>query len=83
MNRYLLRHLKYALTTAVVGAVTYAVCSRVSLTGIPGLLIIGVICAVLPNCLYLTILCRTGAFRDTRAWTLEKLKNLRKGGKQS
>ena len=62
---------------------TYAVCSRVSLTGIPELLAIGAICAVLPNCLYLIILCRTGAFRDTRAWTLEKLKNLRKGGIKS
>ena len=83
VNRYLLRHLKYALITTAVGAVTYAVCSRVSLTGIPELLAIGTICAVLPNCLYLIILCRTGAFRDTRAWTLEKLKNLRKGGIKS
>lgn len=76
-NRYILRHLKYGAVTAAVGTVTYWVCSFVTFSGIPGLIVIGMICAVLPNVLFFLIYRKTPSFQEAVPWLLEKARLIR------
>lgn len=76
VNRYLWWHLRCAGVTAIVAAVTYGVCSFVTIPGIPGLIVIGLICVVLPNALFFLIYRRTQSYQDAIRWLLEKVQLL-------
>lgn len=70
---YIMRHMKYGCTTAVIAIITYGVCRLVRLQGFLGLLAVGSICVVLPNVLYYIIYCRTESFKDSIPWFFDKL----------
>lgn len=75
-NQYILWHLKHGAVTAAVGAVTYWVCSLVTLSGIPALLVIGMICVALPNLLFFLIYRKTASYQAAVPWLLEKVRLL-------
>ena len=76
-NQYILWHLKRGVVTLAVGAVTYWVCSFVTLSGIPGLIVTGLICVVLPNLLFFLIYRKTPSYQEAVPWLLEKAKLIR------
>ena len=65
VSKYFLRHATYALVTIMVGAVTYFVCSFISLDGIWGLVAKVTVCVVLPNLIYLTVYRNTKIYKDS------------------
>lgn len=76
-NQYILWHLKRGAVTLTVGAVTYWACSFVTLSGIPGLIVTGLICVVLPNLLFFLIYRKTPSYQEAVPWVLEKAKLIR------
>ena len=76
-NQYILWHLKRGAVTLVVGAVTYWVCGVVTISGIPGLIVTGLICVVLPNLLFFLIYRKTPSYQEAVPWLLEKAKLIR------
>jgi len=66
MFKYVIQCLCYLIVTCVVCALTYLVCSFISLTGIVRLLVIAPICILLPNILLLLVYCRTKVFAAVR-----------------
>lgn len=52
LKQYLYSHLRYAIVTIAACVATWFLCSRISLTGICGLLIRLIICVVVPNSIY-------------------------------
>ena len=65
VSKYFLRHATYALVTIMVGAVTYFVCSFISLDGIWVLVAKVTVCVVLPNLIYLTVYRNTKIYKDS------------------
>lgn len=76
-NQYILWHLKRGAVTLAVGAVTYWVCGVVTISGIPGLIVTGLICVVLPNLLFFLIYRKTPSYQEAVPWLLEKAKLIR------
>ena len=76
-NLYILWHLKRGAVTLAVGAVTYWVCGVVTISGIPGLIVTGLICVVLPNLLFFLIYRKTPSYQEAVPWLLEKAKLIR------
>lgn len=76
-NQYILWHLKRGAVTLSVGAVTYWVCGVVTISGIPGLIVTGLICVVLPNLLFFLIYRKTPSYQEAVPWLLEKAKLIR------
>lgn len=72
-NQYILWHLKRGAVTLAVGAVTYWVCGFVTISGIPGLIVTGLICVVLPNLLFFLIYRKTPSYQEAVPWVLEKI----------
>ena len=66
LTRYFLKNLLYLGVTTVVAAVTYGVCSFLPDGTILGLMLKAVLCAVLPNALYLLIYFKTETFAETK-----------------
>ncbi len=62
----MLSHLRYALVTAAVAALTYAVTGFVPLSGIAGLLIKAAICLILPNAVYYLVYFKTKDFEESK-----------------
>ncbi len=65
MKSIFLKIVIYLGVAAMISAVTYFVCSLITLPLIPTLLVRAVICAIIPNLLLLTLFIRTADFRDT------------------
>ena len=63
--KFYTQNLLYIGVTAAVGALTYFVCSFVTLEGIPGLAAKLLICILLPNIIELAIYFRTDRFKDS------------------
>lgn len=63
---YYLRMLIYTLVISVLAVGTYYICSLITLTGILGLLIKGMICAVVPNIFIILLSFKTPEFK--RLW---------------
>lgn len=76
-NQYILWHLKRGAVTLAVGAITYWVCGVVTISGIPGLIVTGLICVVLPNLLFFLIYRKTPSYQEAVPWLLEKAKLIR------
>lgn len=76
-NLYILWHLKRGAVTLAVGAITYWVCGVVTISGIPGLIVTGLICVVLPNLLFFLIYRKTPSYQEAVPWLLEKAKLIR------
>ena len=74
---FYLRHMQYALVTLGVTAVTYFLCSRIPLEGIPALVARGLVCIVVPNCLLLAVYRKHPKFLEARAFALTLLKRRR------
>lgn len=70
---YIARHIRYVAIWAVIGAITFGVCSFVKIPGILGLIVIGIICVILPNVLYFAVHHKTEIYRDAVPWIMEKL----------
>lgn len=60
---YLIRQALYFAVVAVIGAVTWLLCSLIPWTGIAGFLILLVICGIVPNALFTALTHRTDSFR--------------------
>ena len=74
LMEYFLYHGKYFLITAMACGVTYAVCSLIGLSGIPGLIIKMVICCVIPNVVYLICYFKTKQYGISIKWFLESFR---------
>jgi O-antigen/teichoic acid export membrane protein len=71
---YIVSNLRYAAVAGVVGALSYMVVSRISISGWGGLIIKGVVCAVLAFGLLLLIYCRTKDFKEGMTYIRKILK---------
>ena len=77
VSEYFLTHGKYALVTLIVCIVTYFVCSFISLEGILGLILKGIICVIVPNILYLVIYRKDSEFNDSKEFVFKILKDVK------
>ncbi len=68
------KHLMWFIAFAVNCAITYGVCSFVSVDGILGLVIKGLICVIVPNVIFLAIYFRTGMFKESAAFVRRVIK---------
>ena len=57
-------HLKYFAVTAGIGAVTYAIVRLLPLSGVPELLVTGVLCVIIPGALYFLVYRNTEDFKN-------------------
>lgn len=62
----------YALSAAVVAAITYWVCALIPLESFLGLFAKAAVCAVLPNVLYFLLYLKTPMFQKSMPWFLNK-----------
>lgn len=75
---FYLRHLQYALVTLAVTAITYFLCSRIPLEGIPAIIIRGVVCIIVPNCLMLAVYWKHPKFLEAKDFALSLVKRKRR-----
>ena len=75
VSKFYLQHAIYALATIVVGAVTYFVCSLISLDGIWDLVAKTAICVGLPNLIYLIIYRNTKIYQESAKFIKRFLPN--------
>ena len=66
IHSYFLAHGKYFLVTAGIAAVTYAVTTRIPLTGFAGLIADGALCVLIPGLLYILVYRNTTEFKAAR-----------------
>lgn len=72
-KEYIVRQIHNVAIWAVIGIITFSICSLVKIPGILGLLVIGIICVILPNALYFAVHHKTEIYRDAVPWIMEKL----------
>lgn len=65
VSRFFLQHAVYALTTIIIGTLTYLCCSSISVDGMFGLILKVLVCVALPNILYLLIYRNTNIFKES------------------
>lgn len=65
VSRFFLQHAVYALTTIIIGTLTYLCCSSISVDGMLGLILKALVCVALPNILYLLIYRNTNIFKES------------------
>lgn len=58
----------YAIVTFVASIITYYLCSFVKLTYIYQIVINGVICLIIPNCIFILLYMRTDNFKTAKLW---------------
>ncbi len=62
---FYLVHIKYGLVTVGVGLITYGICNCINMSGVSEVIVKGIICAILPNLMYLCLYHRTNIFKDS------------------
>ena len=77
ISEYYGSHIFYGIATVLVGVITFAICEMLE-GGITGLIARMVVCAVIPNILYLLIYRKTEIYQDTKPWLFGKLFRLAK-----
>ena len=77
IKEYFKSHLIYALISAVVVTVTYLISELVTFGGIPGFIIKGVICVILPNIMFLLVYFKSEHFKNSRP-LVEKVLKIKK-----
>ena len=77
MSEYFLRHGLYALVTAIVGCITFFICSSVGENGVLSLAMRLLICIIIPNILYILIYHRTAQFREAKNFTKKIFKSIK------
>lgn len=65
-KEYYLRMFLYLFCTVIVGLFTFKICTLISIEGIVGLILKGIICIVIPNILYVLFYFRTYEFNDVK-----------------
>lgn len=68
--KFYISHAYYAVLALALCALTYFVCDMLPFTGIVGLLLRGVICVFLPNCLMLALFWKQPLFQEAKAFAL-------------
>lgn len=71
---YWLIQLLYAAATLFACLLTYYTCSLVTVDGLFGLILRGILCCVVPNAFYLICYCRTQIFRQSIPYVLRLLR---------
>lgn len=67
-KEFYLKHLIWFVAFAVNCAITYMVCGWISVSGIPGLILKGLVCAVLPNVIFFACYFKTDMFKESAAF---------------
>ncbi len=75
LGAFLRDHLGYFLVVMAGCAVCYGAASLVRVSGIPGFLLKGMICAAVPNLVFLLLTFRTKIFRESISWLLGVLRS--------
>lgn len=65
ISEYFYKHGLYSLATLINSIITYYLCSFVSFSGIKELILKGIICAFIPNIIYLIIYFKTKIFKES------------------
>lgn len=68
--KYILSHLRYALITGIIAAVTYYVTYKISIDGWVGLILKSLVCILLPAVLYYLAYFKTDEFKDGKKFIL-------------
>ncbi len=68
------KHIVFLTVSLVNASVCYWISSYIKIGGIVGLLICGILCAVIPNIVYLLLYYRWKLFKESVKWTLKILK---------
>ena len=70
ISEYFIRHGIYAFVTLAICAVTFFLCSFINIGGVPGLIIKGGVCVVVPNALYFLVYCKTNMYKEAKAFVV-------------
>lgn len=75
LKEHFAAHLYYAVVTLAVGVISYALCFKIKM-GIPGFILKMLICAVVPNILYLLFYRKNARFGESREWFASKFQKI-------
>lgn len=73
-KQFYLKHFIWFIAFAVNCAITYMVCGWISVSGIPGLILKGLVCAVLPNIIFFACYFKTDMFKESAAFVKRVIK---------
>ncbi len=62
-KKYFLRNILYKIVLISAGLLTWWVCGFIALTGIPGFVVKGILCVLIPSAIFALCFCRTTEFR--------------------
>ncbi len=73
ISEYFFSHALYAFVTFIVGIITYLLCNYITITGLQGLLLKGIICIIIPGLLYFILYNKTENFKEMKNFLIRIL----------
>ena len=77
-REYYTEHISYCLLTILISLITFYMCKLISISGINGLIIKGIICIFIPNILYFLCYFKTRNFKEAAVFVKNILKERKK-----